>query len=173
MTGKKNWRLSKTLSRRVDVRPIEATDVQYAWAAYKQGGLSEIVPEKDLAAPAFKAAFESAILANYHAAWIIQAQAKARFMPVGIIVGSWATQQNAYMIINGVAWFPWATKRNILEGTVAFFNRIRKEMPWIGYAMNGHKRAYEVCCMHGIMRRVGTTHVVFPGQAAAVYEGRA
>lgn len=173
MSGKKNWRLSKTLSRRVEVRPIEASDVQYAWAAYKKGGMSEIVAEKNLAAPAFKTAFEAAILGNYHAAWIIQAQAKGRFMPIGIVVGCWATQQSVYMIISGILWFPWATKRNIIEGTISFFNKIRKEIPVMGYAMNGHKRAYEICCMHGIMRRVGTTHVVFPGQSAAVYEGRA
>ena len=173
MSGKKNWRLKKTLARRIEVRPIENSDLQYAWAAYKSGGLSEMGFAKDLGAPAFKTAFEQAILTNHHAAWIVQAQTKSRFMPVGMVLGSWATPQAAYMIVTGIAWFPWATKRNILEGTVAFFNKIRKEIPVVGYAMNGHKRAYEVCCMHGIMRRVGTTHVVFPGQSAAVYEGRA
>lgn len=173
MTGKKNWRLSKTLARRIEVRPIEKTDLRYAWAAYKKGGLSEMGFANDLGAPEFKTAFENALVSNHDDAWIVQAVTPQGFMPIGMVVGGWANRKRTYLVIEGIAWFPWATKRNIIEGTVAFFNKIRKEIPWVGYAMNDDKRAYEVCCMHGIMRRVGTTHVVFPGHSAAVYEGRA
>lgn len=165
----KNWRLKKTLARRIETRPIEDADVRYAWASYKLGKFPIIAD--GLAAAKFKSAFETMVLTTYPATWVVSAESSKGFMPVGIVFASFAPL-NAYLIIMGISWFPWATKRNILEGTVAFFNMLRKQLAWVGYANDEHKRLYEVCCMHGIMRRVGTSHVVFPDGPAAVFEGK-
>lgn len=169
MKGKKTWRLSKTLSRRVDIRPIENEDVGYAWAAYKKGGLSAMGFSGNLDAQTFKTAFESYVLGNAEAAWTIIAANKNGLVPIGFALGGWAPQQ-AFMTIIGITWFPWASKRNVIEGTVGFFNRIRKEMGWMGFALQEHKPLYEACCMHGIMRRVGTSNL--SGKPIAVYEAR-
>ncbi len=172
MKGKKNWRLSKTLKRPVEIRPIEQDDVKYAWASYKKGVLGSMGPpfDKDgMDAPTFKTEFETFVLTHAHAAWTVMAQTSNGFLPVGLVLGSWAPN-GAFMIILGISWFPWATRRNIVEGTVAFFNRLRKEMGWMGFASLEHKRIYDVCCMHGIMNRVGTS--LQSGQPIAVYEGR-
>ena len=165
----KTWRLRKTLSRRIEVRPIEDADVRYAWATYKKGGLAELGFAESLAADQFKAAFEETVLSKFPATWVVQTQTPKGFMPVGFVFGSWAPL-GVYLIVMGISWCPWASKRNILEGTVAFFNSIRKQLPWMGYANDKHKKLYEVCCMHGIMRRIGTSHVL--GGPAAVFEGR-
>lgn len=163
------WRLRRTLSRRVEVRPIEQEDVRFAWAAYRKGKLTEMNFPEGLDAKAFKEAFEAYVLTRAHAAWTIITGTRDGFIPAGFVLGGWAPME-AYMVIIGISWLPWASKRNILEGTVAFFDKIRKQMGWMGFASPEHKRLYEVCCIHSIMRRVGTSNL--SGHAVAVYEGK-
>ena len=166
--SKSKWRLSRTLARAVEVRPIEDSDIKYVWAAYRKGALSELA-EEGMDATRFKVAFEEYVLLNFNAAWTITAKTKDGMVPVGLVFGSWAPLK-MFMVLGGIVWFPWASKRNILEGTVAYSNRLRKEMPIMGFARNEHKRLYEVCCIHGIMRRVGTTMLL--GEPVAVFEGK-
>lgn len=167
MTGKKKWRLSKTLSRRVEIRPIENEDVKYAWAAYKQGKFTEVGLPSGLGASEFKVEFEKFVLANAHAAWTVLAETKKGFMPIGLALGQWGP---AFMIIGNIEWFPWASRRNIVEGTVYLFNKLRKEFPVIGFAREEHKPLYEACLMHGIMHRIGTSHSL--GTKMTVFEVR-
>src|SRR5690348_5299645 len=164
MKGKKNWRLTKTLARNVTFRPIEDADVKYAWAAYRLGKLDDIGFQKGLDAAQFKSEFERFVLGNAHAAWTI-----ITGKPVGFVLGTWGPF-SAYMIISAIIWFPWATKRNIVEGAVSFFNWIRKEIPVMGFATDDHRPAYDMCCAHGIMSRVGTSHCM--GRKLAVFESR-
>src|SRR5882762_7745338 len=103
MIGKKTWRLSKTLDRKIEVRPIEQDDVKYAWAAYKKGDPGSMGPPFDkegFDAPSFKSAFEAFVLTRSHAAWIVSGHTSKGFIPIGIVLGSWAPEQ-AYMIIIG------------------------------------------------------------------------
>src|SRR5512139_1223519 len=167
MKAKKSWRLSKTLSRRIEIRPIENEDVKYAWAAYKQGRVTEFDFPRDLSASAFKDEFEKFVLTRVNAAWTVIADTKSGFMPVGIALGNWGP---SFMIMSWMEWFPWASKRNVLEGTVAIVNRLRKQFPMICFATDEHKRLYETCCMHGIVHRVGTSYSM--GQKMTVFEAR-
>lgn len=170
---KKNWRMKKTLARRTQVRPLEADDLKYLWASYKKGVLSSMgsaFADREMNPDQFKEAFENAAQ-DYSEGWIVITETKKGFIPAGIVLGKLDTLL-PFMIVGGVAWFPWATSRNIIEGTVAFFDAMRRQMPCIGFAIDDHKRLYEICCMHGIMRRVGTSQVAVPGRAAAVFETR-
>lgn len=167
------WRLKKTLKRRTQIRPIEADDVKYLWASYKKGALASMgtaFADGNMTPDQFKEAFDRAAQ-DYSEGWIILAETRKGFIPSGIVLGK-LDKLLPFMIIGGIAWFPWATRRNIIEGTVAFFDVMRKQMPWIGFATDEHKRLYEICCMHGIMRRIGTSHVAIPGQGSAVFEAR-
>jgi hypothetical protein len=76
----------------------------------------------------------------------------------------------ALYIILGDVWFPWASKRNVVEGATEFFNRIRKSLVFFALANERDKPLYEAICAHGIMKRVGTSHQ--SGKPVAVYEGR-
>ena len=168
MKGKKKWRLSKTLSRRIEVRPIENHDVKYAWATYKQGKLTEMGLPPDLSATDFKTEFEKFVLTKSHAAWTVSAETTQGFMPIGLALGQWGP---AFMIVSAIKWFPWATCRNIVEGTVSLFSRMRNEkFPAIGFANDEHRPLYEACCMHGIMQRIGTSHSL--GEKMTVFEVR-
>lgn len=156
-------------------RPIEADDIRYVFAAYKKGSLAsmgEQFSNPDMPADEFKTAFEAWVLERYHAAWTMFAQTGRGFIPVGLLFSCFAPSA-PYMIVNGVVWFPWATKRNIIESIVNFFNEARKEYQFVLYALPEHRKAYEVCAMHGIMRRIGTSYVAIPGKPATVFETRA
>ena len=76
------------------------------------------------------------------------------------------------MIVNGMCWFPWASVRNQLEAMINFLNEVRRETHLMFFASLDHKRMYEVCMMHGIIRRVGTSYVVSEGQPMTVFETR-
>lgn len=169
MKGKKSWRLSRTLKRVIEVRPIEDADVKFAWAAYRASGLPQFGFQSGLGAVEFKEAFEVFVLSNALSAWTISAFVKKRdqMMPIGIVTGQWCV---GIMVIAGIAWFPWASCRNIVEGTVEFFNRARKELKVMGFATQQHKLLYEACCAHGIMRRIGTSYDLL-GEGTAVFEG--
>jgi hypothetical protein len=167
MKGRKKWRLSKTLSRRTEVRPIENDDVKYAWAAYKQGELAELKLPDNLNAVDFKFEFEKFVLQHAHAAWTVITETQKGFIPTGFVLGQWGP---AFMIIGSIIWFPWASCRNIIEGTVFLLNRLRKEFPVLGFASDEHKPLYEACCMHGIMHRIGTSHSL--GEKMTVFEVR-
>lgn len=168
------WRLKRTLKRSASYRPIEDDDVKYAWAAYKKGALSPMGEafSKDMNAEEFKDLFESFVVQHHHAAWTLIAPTTKGRIPVGIVLAAWAPNA-PYMVVNGACWFPWASRRNIIEASVAFFSGIRKELSLMFYALPEHKRAYEVCAMHGVIRRIGTSHVAIPGHQVAVFETRA
>lgn len=165
----RKWRLRRTLKRAIDYRPIELEDLKYAWAAYKQGKMSDIFDDASLSPEDFKSAFSKFVTERCHAAWTLFGQTRKGFIPVGLVLASWAPNA-PYLIVADISWMPWASNRNIVECTVGFFNGARKDFAFVGYAIPEHKRMYEVCMMHGIMRRVGTSYVAIPGQACAVFE---
>jgi len=180
MKGKKNWRLSKTLSRRVQFRPIENDDVKFAWAAYNGGALAPmagVFAERGLTPAQFKEQFEGTVISRYSGAWTLLANGQRGWMPAGFIFAFYSHKEPAlspFMIIGDIIWCPWATKRNKLECAVNFFNATRKEIPMMDYAHGEtNQRFFETMAMHGVMRRVGTTFNVVKGEAVAIFETRA
>jgi hypothetical protein len=163
------WRLSKTLKRRIDVRPIENEDVKYAWAAYKQDKLGQIKFSDGLNALDFKTAFEGFVLTRAQAAWTVLGETNRGLIPIGIVLGQWGPGA-AFMLVSAIAWYPWASRRNIVEGTVKLFNNLRKQFPVMGFANDEHRPLYEACAMHGIMRRIGTSHSL--GSKMTIFEVR-
>ena len=157
-------------------RPIEDEDIKYVWAAYKKGSLASMGPmfsEPNMTGNEFKQAFVDEVFARFHGAWVVFGSVPEKGnIPIGLVLGFYS-HSAPFMTVGGIAWFPWATKRNIVEGTVGFFNKIRNEMPMMLYANEQQKRLYEVVAMHGIMRRVGTSMIALTGEPAAVFETRA
>lgn len=174
--AKPTWRLSKTLARKLDFRPIEEDDVKYAWAAYKKGALASMggmFAEPQLTADEFKTAFAAEVTTTYHGAWTLFAETKKGYLPIGIVLGFYSHPNPRFapfMIVGDMLWFPWSSARNRIESAVHFFNKIRSQIPMVEYASEQHKRFFEMIMRHGIMRRIGTSHNVYPGQGTAVYE---
>lgn len=164
------WRLKRTLSRQTDYRPIELDDLRYLWAAYKKGCFVWFA-DRDLNPEQFKQQFTEFVMSRAHSAWTLIAHTKNGYIPVGIVIctlgeGGW------HLVVSAIVWFPWASKRNMIESMVGFFSRARKEFRFIGYALPEHKRMYEVCCAHGLGQRIGTSMNVLPGHPVAIFETR-
>lgn len=176
---RERWRLKKTLRRKLDFRPIEREDMRYVWAAYKKGALKSLgekFASGDMESGDFDIAFEAEIAANYHGAWTLFAETPRGFLPVGLVLGFYSHPDPRFapfMIVGDMIWFPWSSNRNRIESAVNFFNRIRHEIPMVEYADEQAKRFFEVIAQHGIVRRVGTSFNVYPGQSTAVFETRA
>lgn len=176
--AKPNWRLKKTLARSLDFRPIENDDVKYAWIAYKKGALADLGPkfaDTGMSADQFKLAFEVEVTTVYHGAWTLLAGTSRGFMPIGFVLGFWShpdPRYGVFMNVGAMVWLPIASKRNKIESAINFFNSIRGEIPMVEYAREKDKRFFEIIARHGVMRRVGTSHNVYPGEPAAVYETR-
>ncbi len=177
--AKPNWRLSKTLARKLSFRPIETEDTKYAWAAYKKGCLVDMAGpfvDTGMQPDQFKQTFETTVLTRYHGAWTLFAESKKGFLPVGIVFAFYSHAEHPlspFMIIGDMVWFPWATPRNKIESAVNFFDQIRKTVPMVDYAHGDtNKRFFETICRHGIMRRVGTTFNIVRGEPTAVFETR-
>jgi hypothetical protein len=176
----RKFRLSRTLKRRLEFRPLETEDLRYLWAAYKKGCL------KDMAAPfdgtemtvdEFKAEFLAAVTTRYHGAWTLFGETGKGFIPVGCILGFYShplPDWSPFMIVGDMVWMPWATTRNKIESAVHFFAHIRKEIAMVDYAYGEtNKRFFEVIARHGVMRRVGTMLNVVKNEPVAVFETRA
>jgi hypothetical protein len=179
LAPKPSWRLKKTLARALDFRPIEDDDVKYAWVAYKKGLLAAIGPKfadpSQMNADQFKVEFEAEVVTNFHGAWTLFAESKKGYMPVGFVFGFLSHPNPAFapfMIVGAMIWFPWATARNRIEAAVYFFNMIRHETPMVEYADEKDKKFFEMIARHGVMRRIGTSHNVYKGRSAAVFETR-
>lgn len=158
----------------MEFRPLEMEDVRYVWAAYKKGALENLGFDGDeMSAAEFKDAFAKKVLEDYDAAWTQFGTTSKGYIPVGLIFGFWPhATKSPYMIVADMVWFPWATRRNVVESVVNFFNDMRKDIPMVEYARPEDKKLYETVCKHGIMRRVGTSHVVYPEIPATVFETR-
>lgn len=76
--------------------------------------------------------------------------------------------------------FPWARKRNVLEGYVNFVNTIRNEInqesgqTLVLYEFSDEKsqKFFDHVCKYGIMNRVGTSLDYKPNSKTAIYESR-
>lgn len=173
------WRLKRTLARKPSFRPIEEADMKYIWAAYRKGSLASMGGDfvsGEMTAAEFAQRFEQEIIGNYAGAWTLFAETKRGAIPVGLALGFYShpnPKLAPFMIVGDLIWFPWSTHRNRIESAVNFFHRIRATVPMVEYARGEYKRFFEMICQHGVMRRIGTTHNVYPNEAVAVYETRA
>ncbi len=138
--------------------------------------MGEAFADGEMAAAEFKTAFEAEVLANYHGAWTLFAETAAGYRPVGLVLGFWSHPNPAkapFMVIGDIIWFPWASPRNRIVAAVNFFNAMRDQIPMMDMGVQAKDRKFfDVLCQHGVMRRVGTSQIVYRDQAAAIYETR-
>jgi hypothetical protein len=167
----KKWRISKVLARQQGYRPIEDEDVRYAFAAYRVGGLTAF-PE-GLDAETFKVEFKKLILSRYDAAWVLFAETKKGFWPVGLATGFWPHPAvETFLIFNNFVWFPWASPRNKIEAATNFFDKARYDVPMIGFAGERDKEFFALIAKLGVLRRVGTVAGIFGDEPSSVWQTR-
>jgi hypothetical protein len=152
--------------------------VRYAWAAYRKGAFAILggpLSQEGMDAAAFKEAFIAEVFSRYDGAWTLFGETKTDFMPVGFVFGFYSHPDPRYapfMIVGDLIWFPWASSRNRIESAVQFFSRGRAGIPMVEYARETDKKFFESIARHGVLRRVGTSHNIYPNEPAAVFETR-
>lgn len=170
------WRLKKTLSRKTDFRPIEDEDIKYIWAAYKTGALAsmgEKFEDGEMSPIDFAMEFVAEVKTNYHGAWVLMAEGRQGYGPVGLVLGFYSHPDPVkapFMYVGDMVWMPWASARNKIEASVNFFNKVRKEVKMVECAAPEDKEFFEMMMQHGIMRRVGKSYNIYPDKVATIFE---
>jgi hypothetical protein len=168
----KKYRLSRTLKRFVEFRPMDDEHVRYVYAAYRKGALDGLSVDfkPEMPAPAFKEAFYGHVARMYDDAWVLYATSqRGAYEPVGYVAVT-TTKVAQPLFIADTIWFPWASSRNRIESMVNWINEMRRDNLITEYAQMKDKRFFEHICRHGIMRRVGTKHGLYPDGPAAEFE---
>lgn len=137
--------------------------------------MGPVFEKTDLSASDFKETFEAEVTANYQGAWTLLAGTKRGFEPVGFLFGFWphaSSHLGPFMIVGDIVWVPKVSARVKVSSAVNFFAKIRNEIQMVEYAEEKNKKFFETIAKHGVMRRVGTSFVVYRDEPAAVFETR-
>lgn len=155
----KRYRLSRTLKRFVEFRPMDDEHMRYVFAAYKKGAMKEtggFFDDEGMSAPEFKEAFYRYAQMYYDDAWVFYATSlRGVYEPVGYVATT-RTKAAQPLFIADTIWFPMASSRNRVESMTNWLNEMRKENVVTEYSQMKDKKFFEHICRHGIMRRVGT-----------------
>lgn len=134
-------------------------DFRWLWAAYKKGGMDGIPPDLDM--DQFIAAAYGH-LEKFTEQFIVETD-----RPIGVIV----TLTDGYKFEPHAIWFPWASPRNKLEGSLKFLGTERKDRLGIIYMDIEEKRFLVQLTRYGVLRRVGTVKSFFePGRDAVFFQ---
>lgn len=140
--------------------------MRYLWALYRLG---EMDLEEGMDAATFQEVATARMLSLYSHAWTLEEQTHKGRIPVGIVCG---IDCGRYIVVGDTRWFPWASKRNRIEGIVRFVNVMRREMRLVWHAEPENRDFSDHIMRHGIARRVGTLHELEPG-SCAFYQSKA
>ena len=157
-------------------RPLERDDLKFIWAAYAKTGfpsMGEQFAGTEMGPDEFEAAFGKEVLANYTGVWSLHAETVKGFIPVGVVLAFWShpdPRLAPFMIIGDMLWFPWSSPRNRIEAAVRFAVTVRDEFPMVEFARDEHVPFFEVLMKHGVVRRIGKSWNIYPGEQTTVFE---
>lgn len=105
------------------IRLLTAQDIKWLWAAYKHGSFDHYnLPEMNR--DKFEEMIVTRVVPAYQEIFIIEDKHEGfsnKQGPVGMVMNS----LNGWRLEPHVNWFKWATKKNILRGTVAYLQHAR------------------------------------------------
>ena len=136
------------------------------------GRLSEFSPimQADMGKEDFRSVIRELIEEQYNGAWTVSAPTtKHGKIPVGAI---FAWVRGGVIEMGDMLWFPWASKRNILEASIIFFHEIRKQAVVLEFARKKDEAFFAHIASYGLMRRVGHVHDIYPDQPAILFQTR-
>lgn len=162
-------RLNRTLKRYVEFKTLDDNDMRWIWGAYRMSALADF-DEKfafpTLSPEEFRESFAEHFNTHFTDGWMFNATTDNVWRPVGLCAAMSDSLRKDLLDIRKVIWFPWATKRTIVESAVNFFNSLRKRYHITVLAQAHDKRFFEHIAKHGIMRRVGTLHDIYDKPAS-------
>ena len=177
--AKHHPKLSRLLKRDVWFLDTSEEDMPFLWAAYKKRKLDILDPafKVDMQKEEFQSKLEQYIYDNNLSPVTFFTKIGGKDVAVGIGL-FWI--RGRVMQTENLIWFPWASKRIILENYVNFINNTRKTLhagsnkPYVvlEFAMEKDKGFFDHVCSYGIMSRVGTSLELYEDGKCCVYESR-
>jgi len=144
--------------------------LRWLWAAYKLGKL-EILPE-GLTKEEFAPSLNSYMLEN---SLIGYAFVKGDDV---IGIGLFWPRGRVYQV-SDLIWFPWTSPWTVVKAFARFVHEVREtdfadgqKYMILEFAREQDQGFFDHMCKYGIMRRIGTSHEIYPDGKACVYESR-
>lgn len=177
--GKRHPKLSRLLTRDVWFADTATEDLPYLWAAYRKGCFGILSSEfsDGISKDDFSEKIENFILRNNLSPVSFFSKKDGKDVMIGIGL-FWI--RGRILQTENLIWFPWASKRIILENYINFVNNTRKAIhvdsgkPHVilEFAMEKDKGFFDHVCSYGIMSRVGTSIELYDNQKCCIYESR-
>lgn len=161
---------------------MEEDSLKYIGAAWKKGSLDELhsVFLEEMTPQEFRIVFVE-WLKNFEAGWVFLAETDKGIIPVGFCT-AWV--RGRIIEIADIVWFSWASRRNVWESAVNFYDSMRKKVfddkhdpadPMryfvvLEYAMFRDKRFFERMADRGIMRKIGHIHDIYPDEVSVMFQ---
>lgn len=149
-TKPRKYRLSRLFkNRKIAVEPTTEQDFKWLWAAYKKGAFSNTI-QPDLDRDSF---VEFVIAASEIVSGLYTVFNGD--MAIGLISVAAKRFGDADYGEPHIDWFPWATKRNKIEGLAKFILTYRNEYPIFIQSGEETLKFVTHIAKYGILRRVG------------------
>lgn len=146
----------------------------YLWAAYRKKALTmHPIFEEDMDKDEFLQAIASYLDANNLEAISFFAGEDLKAVGLGLL---WV--RGRVIQISDLIWYPWASKRQVIETFLNFINEIRstthpetgRKYMVLEFAREEDQAFFDYICKYGVMRRVGTSYEIYENQRARIYE---
>ena len=125
------------------------SDMRWFWAAYRRGWLRELIDE-GLSKDGFAERMIEIIGAvDYD--WIIEARGTEGIRPVGLVLAH--SFPDGRIVVPHVDWFPWATSRNIMEGSAVYLREVNKRFKIFIYSDEQSEPFWHRMVQYRILRR--------------------
>ena len=146
----KKYQLNRLFHHRnVSIEPVSMDQMKYIWAAYRMGLWNDDFG-KDLSKEDITLLI--AKIAETRHVVMITAPNQGKEMPVALLI----VREDNKILEPHLDWFPWATERNKIEGTIKLIIELRKIKPvWI-WSKEETKEFFTYIAKYGVIRRVGT-----------------
>jgi hypothetical protein len=125
--------------------------------------------EKPLLPDVFKKQITDTLLSECEFGWVSEAIVNGDKRPVCVY---FAHAFGPFILMDGIFWLPWASKRNKIETAVQFLNSMRKHCVILITALKSDIPFYEHIAKHGVLRRVGTLYGVYKDEPCALFQTR-
>jgi hypothetical protein len=163
-TSRVQPRLSRLFkNRKVTVSPLSEDDMPFLWAAYRKGVWGDILRD-DLTRDEFSEAIY--LLSKQKMLFAIKAPNKYPVVGIaGMTPGEHCDQADA-------EWFPWATTRNKLEGSIRAILTLRDLSPFLIWANESQTEFLTHVARYGVLRRMGKFINTKTGKNMATFQSR-
>lgn len=159
------------MKRGVGFEPLTDKHLPYAWAAYKRGAFDdkELFPE-GLNSAEFTdrvREYHALILAANSKLWAVVAHTPHGLIPVGMV----GVHYDGNLAFPHVTWFPEASRRNKIEGGVAFIRDLKKTHMVIITGPEKWAPYWRHLAKYGLLRAVGKIRDYYaPGDHAMMFQ---